>query len=313
MCQILMFTALGILSFPSRLWDVAIPALLISSVLIFVARPIAVFLCGIPFRFTIRELSFLSWVGLKGAVPITLATFPMMAGLPAASIIFDTVFFVVLISALVQGWTLPAVARALKLEVPKNQKTPVTLEISSLQNVDGDIVDYYIDQDSRASGCMIKDLALPDGVVIALIVRNEQTVLPQGRSQLKQGDHVVVVLRPSIRAMVDRVFAPSKAHAKELPQELEFPLRGSIKVRELEQFYELKLADDGDLTIDELFRLHLVEDEMKIGASVQIDQIVLHLRELSSDGTVQFVGMTILPEPERTPDSSLSTTGLPLE
>ncbi|EKK04618.1 sodium/hydrogen exchanger [Rhodopirellula baltica SH28] len=313
MCQILMFTALGILSFPSRLWDVTVPALLIASVLIFVARPIAVFLCGMPFRFTVRELSFLSWVGLKGAVPITLATFPMMAGLPAASVIFDTVFFVVVVSALVQGWTLPAVARFLRLEVPKNQKTPVTLEISSLQNVDGDIVDYYIDQDSRASGCMIKDLALPDGVVIALIVRDEQTVLPQGRSQLLQGDHVVVVLRPSIRAMVDRVFAPTRTHVKELPQELEFPLRGSIKVCDLEQFYELKLADDGNLTLDELVRQHLGENNVKIGAVVQIDQIALHLRELSSDGTVLYVGMSILAEPAEATDSSLSATSLPLE
>ncbi len=102
-CQILMFTALGILSFPSRLMEVAGPVLAISAVLIFVARPIAVFLCAAPFKFARHELYFLSWVGLKGAVPITLATFPMLAGLPDASAMFDVVFFVVLVSALVQG------------------------------------------------------------------------------------------------------------------------------------------------------------------------------------------------------------------
>ncbi|MCC9656204.1 potassium/proton antiporter [Rhodopirellula halodulae] len=305
MCQILMFTALGILSFPSRLMEVAVPALLIASVLIFIARPVAVFLCGIPFRFSVRELTFLSWVGLKGAVPITLATFPMLAGLPAASVIFDTVFFVVLVSALVQGWTLPAVAKTLRLEVPANQPPPVTLEISSLQTVDGDIVDYYIEEGTRAAGCMIKDLALPEGVVIALIVREEQTVLPQGRSMLQPGDHVVVVLRPSIRSAVDRVFAPRRSQPEQLPTELEFPLRGSIRVAELEQFYDLRLSDNGEMTLEELVRSKLHEDHIQIGAALQIDQIVLHLREISTDGTIQYVGMSILPQPEVESESSL--------
>ncbi|MCC9642829.1 potassium/proton antiporter [Rhodopirellula sp. JC740] len=305
MCQILMFTALGILSFPSRLMEVAVPALLIASVLIFIARPVAVFLCGIPFRFSVRELTFLSWVGLKGAVPITLATFPMLAGLPAASVIFDTVFFVVLVSALVQGWTLPAVAKTLRLEVPANQPPPVTLEISSLQTVDGDIVDYYIEEGARAAGCMIKDLALPEGVVIALIVREEQTVLPQGRSMLQPGDHVVVVLRPSIRSAVDRVFAPRRSQPEQLPTELEFPLRGSIRVADLEQFYDLRLSDNGEMTLEELVRSKLHEDHIQIGAALQIDQIVLHLREISTDGTIQYVGMSILPQPEVESESSL--------
>ncbi len=207
-CQILMFTALGILSFPSRLLDVAIPALAIAAVLIFVARPIAVLVCAAPFKFARNELAFLSWVGLKGAVPITLATFPMLANLQDAPVIFDVVFFVVLVSALVQGWTLPAVARYLKLEVPTRLPAPVTLEISSLRNVDGDIVDYFVDSDCRAVGTMIKNLALPEGVVIALIVRGEQTVLPQGRSTFESGDHVIVVLRPAMRSLVDRIFAP---------------------------------------------------------------------------------------------------------
>ncbi len=216
-CQILMFTALGILSFPSRLMEVAIPAMAIAAVLIFVARPIAVFLCAARFKFTLHELYFLSWVGLKGAVPITLATFPMLANLPGASVMFDVVFFVVLVSALVQGWTLPAVARYLKLEVPTRLPPPVTLEISSLRNVDGDIVDYFVDEECRAAGTMIRNLALPEGVVIALIIRDEQTILPQGRSTLEKGDHVIVVLRPSVRSMVDRIFAQRDHQSLDLP------------------------------------------------------------------------------------------------
>lgn len=294
-CQILMFTALGILSFPSRLMDVAIPAVAIAAVLIFVARPIAVFLCAAPFKFARQELTFLSWVGLKGAVPITLATFPMLANLPSASLIFDVVFFVVLVSALVQGWTLPAVARYLKLEVPTRLPPPVTLEISSLRNVDSDIVDYFVDHECRAAGAQIKNLALPEGVVIALIVRDEQTVLPQGRSILQSGDHVIVVLRPNVRSLVDSVFAHRDHQSLGLPPQLEFPLRGTVRVSELEQFYQIKLDGDADSTLDELVRGRLPKGKLAIGSTVQFESVALRVRELSKRGTVEFVGMTILP------------------
>ncbi|WP_145170057.1 potassium/proton antiporter [Rubripirellula lacrimiformis] len=294
-CQILMFTALGILSFPSRLVEVAVPAILISIVLIFVARPIAVFLCAAPFKFAFRELTFLSWVGLKGAVPITLATFPMLADLEGASVMFDTVFFVVLVSALVQGWTLPAVARYLKLEVPTRLPPPVTLEISSLRNVDGDIVDYFVDEECQAAGCMLKQLALPDGVVIALIVRDEQIIPPQGGSMLLSGDHAIVVLRPQVRALVDRVFAHRKSPPKELPAEFEFPLRGSIKVHDLEQFYGVKLDAEMGATLDQTLRDRIAKEDLKVGSAVRYEQIMLTVRGLSSDGTIEYVGMTILP------------------
>jgi len=206
-CQILMFMTLGLLSFPSRLLDVAGVTLLIAAVLIFVARPIAVFLCVSRFGFAMNELLFLSWVGLKGAVPITLATFPMLAGLPGASVMFDTVFVVVLVSALIQGWTLPATARFLKLDEPQQRSPPVTLEISSLRDVDGDIVDYFVESGCLAAGCTLKELGLPDGVVVAMIARDHKIIMPKGSFRIEKGDHVVVVLRPALRDCVDRVFA----------------------------------------------------------------------------------------------------------
>ncbi|MCM2374114.1 potassium/proton antiporter [Aporhodopirellula aestuarii] len=306
-CQILMFTALGILSFPSRLFAVAIPALLISMVLFFVARPIAVFLCGWAFRFSARELTFLSWVGLKGAVPITLATFPMLAGMPAAEVIFDTVFFVVLVSALVQGWTLPAVARYLKVDIPSRRPPPVTLEISSLRNVDGDIVDYFVDKGCKAEGCLIRDLAIPEGVVIALIVREEQTILPQGRTRIHNGDHVIVVLRPQVRAMVDRLFASHDSTVVSLPHQMEFPLRGSIRVSDLEQCYGLQLGRDADETLSELILGRLKEADVKPGAEVSFDQVAFHVREIAEDGTIENLGMTILPQPAPAPEHASTT------
>ncbi|EMI54309.1 potassium/proton antiporter [Rhodopirellula sallentina] len=307
MCQILMFTALGILSFPSRLIAVAMPALMIALVLIFIARPLAVFICAAPFRFSRQELTFLSWVGLKGAVPITLATFPMLAGLPGAAVMFDTVFFVVLVSALVQGWTLPSVAKYLKLDIVSRRPPPVTLEISSLRNVEGDIVEYYVDKGCRAEGSLIRNLALPEGVVIALIVRDEQTILPQGRTRIQHGDHIIVVLRPKIRAMVDRVFACDDCSPASLPVQMEFPLRGSIMIRDLEQCYGLTLGGNPNASLSNWMREQLSTDELKEGATVRNEQLAFHIRELTEDGSIENVGMTLLPQEETTPEATNPT------
>lgn len=297
-CQMLMFMTLGLLSFPSRLLEASGLALLIAAVLIVVARPLAVFVSAAYFKFSLRELLFLSLVGLKGAVPITLATFPMLAGLPGASQMFDTVFFVVLVSALIQGWPLPRVARYLKVNEPSRQPPPVTLEISSLQNVDGDIVDYLVDPCCLAAGRMVKDLALPDGVVIALIVRGEEIIPPQGRSRLEVGDHVVVVLRPAVRAMVDRVFSHCRHESVGLPTALEFPLRASSRVSDIEEFYDVRLGAPPGATLEVLMRMRLNSDEVVPGSTVAFDEIVLRVREIAADGSILYVGMMILPERE---------------
>ncbi len=103
LAQVCMFVLLGTLSFPSRLLHVAGPGLLITAVLVFVARPLAVAAALLPFRFNAREIAFVSWAGLKGAVPIVLGIFPLLLGLPGGEAVFDVVFFVVLVSALLQG------------------------------------------------------------------------------------------------------------------------------------------------------------------------------------------------------------------
>lgn len=210
LAQIAMFLALGLLSFPSRLLHVAGPGLLVAAILVLVARPLAVALSLWPFGFPRRELAFLSWVGLKGAVPITLATFPFLFGLPRAGLLFDVVFFVVIVSALVQGWTAPLVARRLGVQRPAEPSPPLSLEISSLRHVEGDIVDYAIGPASRAANRLVSELGLPDGSVAALLTRGEAIIPPRGRTRLLPGDHVIVVLRPELRPEVDRAFGPGE-------------------------------------------------------------------------------------------------------
>jgi potassium/hydrogen antiporter len=302
LAQIIMFVALGLLCFPSRLWDVSGKALLVSVVLMFVARPIAVFLSAGAFRFSWRELTFLSWVGLKGAVPITLATFPLMLGTAEAPLqaplLFDVVFFIVVVSAVIQGTSLTPVARWLGLERPRDPEPPVRLEISSLRQVDGEVVDYAIGSDSRAAGRMVKDLALPGGVVIALVARGEQIIPPQGLTRIEAGDHVILVLRPGTQPLVNQVFGRDTDERGIVPKAIEFPFRGSTTVGELEEFYSIHIDVPPETTLDEVMRRKLGPDQTVVDAAVEFGALRFRIQRLSHDGVIELVGMSILPESE---------------
>jgi cell volume regulation protein A len=293
--QIVMFVVLGLLSFPSRLVDVAWHGLAIGAVLMLVARPVAVMPFLFPFGYNWRESIFVSWVGLKGAVPITLATFPLMFGTPHASLMFDVVFFVVVLSAIVQGSSLRYIARRLGLEIPVETTSPLTLEISSLRHVEGDIVDYTVGKDSRAAGRQVKDLALPDGVVIALVARGDQITPPQGRTQIQAGDHVIVVLRPATRQLVDQAFANRADTSVEELAGFEFPLRGTTTVAELEDMYGIVMDAARELTLDKAIHQRLGRS-LAIGRSAQFGPISLRVRRVAADRSIEQLGMTILPD-----------------
>ncbi|HEX7050762.1 MAG TPA: potassium/proton antiporter, partial [Longimicrobiales bacterium] len=258
--QITMFVLLGLLSFPSRLADVAGAGLLISAVLILVARPVTVAALLAPFRFTSREVALIAWVGLKGAVPIVLATYPLLLGVPGGELLFDAVFFVVLVSAITQGWSLPFLARLLRLQVPAPPTAPVALEITSLRNVQGDIVEYTITRDTLAAGRLIRDLKLPDGAVVAMIARGEDVIPPRGTTRIEPDDHLFLVLRPDARPLVDRIFSRGRTESPAVPAQIEFPLRGDTTVSDLEEFYGIRMEAAADTTLDELLRERLGDD-----------------------------------------------------
>lgn len=292
--QITMFVVLGLLSFPSELLEVAGAGLLVAAVLILVARPLAVVPLLLPFGYDLREITLISWVGLKGAVPIILATFPLLFGLPDGGLLFNVVFFAVLISAVTQGWSLPLVARKLGLEQPPEPEPPVTLEITSLRDVDADIVDYTVGERSRAAGRRLNQLALPEGVVVAMIARNDTLIPPRGSTRIEPGDHVFIVLRPETRLLVDRVFSAEPSEQRELPPLVEFPLMGSTTVEELWEFYGVRLGAPGRQTLDEVIRERLGA-ELNPGSTLVVDEVILHVREIA-DGRIATVGLRI-PEP----------------
>lgn len=295
MGQISMFVVLGLLSFPSELLGVAVQGLLVAAVLIFVARPLAVVPLLLPFGFNVREHVFISWVGLKGAVPIILATYPPLFGVAGGELIFNVVFFVVLISAITQGWTLPLFAERLGLQDEAIQESPVSLEITSLRDVDADIVEYTVGEETRATGRMLSELTLPEGVSVAMIARENTLIPPRGPTQIRAGDHVFVILRTETRPLVDRIFSRQPAVQKELPTLVEFPLMGKTTAADLWEFYGISLGTEGNRTLDEVIRERL-GDNPPVGASLFAGGLCLRVREVER-GRITWAGLAI-------PDSS---------
>lgn len=243
--QILLFVMLGLLSFPSRLAAAAAGGALIAIALVLVARPAAVAAVLLPFGFRAREIALVSWGGLKGAVPITLATFPLLAGFEHSSTIFDVVFFVVLVSALIQGWSLPLVARRLGLGRSASPKQPLTVEVHALRHLEGDIVDYTVAPAARIARQPLRDLALPEGVAVTLIVREDRVIVPRGRTRLEKDDHAFVALRYDLKPVVDALFDGSRGPAPIQP-DLEIRFEAETTVGQVRCLLGLDQAEGED-------------------------------------------------------------------
>lgn len=277
--QITMFVVLGLLVDPKGLLDVWFEGLLIALVLIFLARPLAVIPMLQPFGFERNEIALVSWVGLRGSVPIVLAIFPLIFGAPEAPLIFNVVFFVVLISATVQGGTLAHVARWLGLAEVPPAKSAATLEITSLNEVNADIVEYTLAEDSRAVGRRLSQMALPESTVVAMITRGQDVIPPRGSTRLRAHDHLFAVLRPDTRPFVDRSFSQvGDDSAEPLPQ-VELRLRGSTTVADLRNSYGMDLAAADEHSLEKILRERLAEDPTP-DASVVLDGVRLSVREM---------------------------------
>ena len=204
--QIVMFLILGLLVFPSELLEVGWAGVGIALLLAFVGRPLVTSLLLIPFRFARREVAYISWVGLRGAVPIVLATYPVLMGAPGADRIFNVVFFIVVLSALVPGSTVPWVTRRLRLESREPPAPTAILAIESRQPLVGDLLSFYVDEHLAVAGATVADLSLPEDSAVSLIIRGQQLIAPRETTELRAGDHVYVVSPPADRALIQLLF-----------------------------------------------------------------------------------------------------------
>ncbi len=191
--QITMFLALGLLVFPSELAPIIGVGLFIAAFLMFVARPVSVFVSLLPSSLDWRAKTFISWVGLRGAAPIILATFPLLAGLPQADLIFNVVFFIVLTSVLLQGTTLSPVARWLRVDAPATPKRAYPIEYNPMAGLKGELKELPIPPDSVMAGKAIVELGLPAEFLIVLIARDNDFMVPSGGTAVQGGDTLLVL------------------------------------------------------------------------------------------------------------------------
>jgi potassium/hydrogen antiporter len=192
LAQIGLFVLLGLLASPSRLPDALLPALVVGGGLLLVARPLSVVLCLTPFRVPWREQAFTSWAGLRGAVPIVLATIPLSAGLPGAPRIFDVVFLLVVVFTLVQAPALPWLAKRLGITRPLDPRG-VHIESSPLEDIGGTLLQFSVPGKSRLANVTVEELRLPPGAAVTLILRGGQTMVPEATTTFSPGDHLLVV------------------------------------------------------------------------------------------------------------------------
>jgi cell volume regulation protein A len=283
LAQIVMFLVLGLLASPHRLLEVAVPALGISLFLIFVARPVATWASLQFFGFDWREKAFVSWVGLRGAVSIFLGAVPTLAGLPNAALYFDTAFFVVLVSLLLQGWTTKWFAERLRQIVPRRTAPVQRIELDLPGQIDVEMVGYPILPDSR----VLNIAAMPRWARAALVVRDRQVLEPTAAGKLKTGDYAYF-LAPALRAArLDSLFAPLAEAGAAEACDCEFSIRGDTPLALLSTMYELDLgAIDGSHTVARLFAERF-EHAPEIGDRLPLGRSIMTVKALDGDDVIE--------------------------
>ena len=289
LAQIAMFLTLGLLATPHEFPAVAVQAILLAIFLMLVARPVAVWACLIWFRFTRQEMAFVSWVGLRGAVSILLATLPAIAGLEHGREMFNATFVVVLASLLVQGWTIAPVARFLKLIVPARQGPVDRIELELPGGSDHEIVAYVIHPDSAvATGQRIPRWARP-----SLIIRDGRTLRPHRFGKPQAGDKIYVITTPEYVRLLDQLFAGREPVPDDPGLYGEFALEPDTRLGDVARTYPVPVAtDDEGLTVAEFLRRELAGD-IEPGDRVPLGAVDLIVRRVSDEHVIKEVGLAM--------------------
>ena len=289
LAQIVMFLVLGLLVNPSSLLTYALPAAGVALFLLLIARPAAVWLCLTPFGFSPQEKVFTAWVGLRGAVSIFLAAIPTLSGVEHADLYFNVAFVVVLLSLLVQGWTLTWSARKLDLALPRQTAPVHRSEVDLPGQLELEMVGYPVLPDSAImNGAPVPPWARP-----AFVVREQAIITSAEAGALQSGDYAYYLSPPNRVTRLDQLFtAHSELLISNEPFFGEFSFNGSVKLKDVSTFYGLPVeAEIADMTIAELFAQRF-DETPAIGDHLPIGGAVLVVREMNED-EVTDVGLQL--------------------
>ena len=289
LAQIGMFLVLGLLAAPHRMQAVALPSLLTAAVLIFVARPVAVAVSLLPFRFPWREKVYLAWVGLRGSVPMVLATFPLLAGLTNALLFFDVAFFIVLASLVVQGWTVAPAARLLGLQMPLTSARVKRSDIDLPGTRGFEIVSYRIGRNSTQVGKKPKALPIEDASRIVSLTRAGQLLPYREWGVLKAGDYISLLVSKAELPALDKLFSETRAASGAAEQRFfgEFVVSPKAQIADLIAAYGLELPPTAaGTTLDEFvtsfLRKPVVGDRLRLG------EMELVVRKMDNERIVEL-------------------------
>ena len=289
LAQIAMFLTLGLLATPHEFGTVALPAIGIAAALIFIARPVAVWLCLVPFGFSRNETAFVAWVGLRGAVSILLAILPMIGGVPGGQTMFNVAFIVVLCSLVLQGWTIAPVARWLGLVVPARYGPVERIDIELPGRGDHEIVTYRVTAESAVGrGRRIPRWARP-----ALILRDGRSLRFEAAGPLVDGDQVYIIAATEHVRLLDQLFARPAGSADISALFGDFVIDPTVKMADLAEAYgfEISEAERGE-TVAASMRRQLAGD-IEEGDRVPAGAVDLIVRRLGDHDEITEVGLAL--------------------
>lgn len=293
LAQIVMFVTMGLLATPSQFGDVIIPGVILALVLVFVARPVAVWLCLMFFNFSRNDTAFISWVGLRGAVSILLAIVPMVEGVEYGQLLFNTAFIVVITSLLLQGWTIRLMARWLGIMIPPRHGPVDRIDLELPGNANQEIVVYRVHSESAvATGQRIPRWARP-----SLILRDGKSLRPHSAGRIEGGDQVYIITPPRHVELLDQLFAGPAEGANDVDLFGDFSFPPDTRIADLGRLYGFVVGDDDEeATVAEILERNLSGD-IEPGDRVAYGMVELIVRRIDDTHEIVEVGMAVEQKP----------------
>lgn len=288
LAQIGLFLVLGLLVQPSELLVHAGQALFVAAVLMFLARPLAVVLCLMPLRLPWREQLFIAWVGLRGAVPIVLALFPLLVGLEHSSTFFNIAFFVVLVSLVVQGWSVAPVARILGLNVPQGAAGLHRVGLDIPGQPDFELAVYQVEEGTLIAGRRLAEVVLPSGCRLAGLVHDGEPQDLRQAERYRSGDFVYVLAFRQALPQLERMFVPTSVKDETAQRQFfgEFVLKGAVRLDDMVLVYGIAVPPEySGKTLAQLFSEHF-HGRQVTGDRLPLGGIELVIKEMQGDRVV---------------------------